>query len=170
MMIHTTAAQALWLLPIAIPIAIWVAWSDMKTMLIPNKAVLALMAGFLVLGLLAFPLEAYAWRWSHFLVLILIGFIVNAAGLVGAGDAKYAAAMAPFVAAQDWMPILVIFAAVLLAAYATHRIFGRIPLVRRLTPEWKSWDLKRDFPMGLALSGTFLAYLILAATETPLPV
>jgi len=169
-MIHTTVAQALWLLPIAFPIAIWVAWSDMKFMLIPNKAVLALMAGFLVLGLLAFPLDAYAWRWSHFLVLLAAGFVANAAGLVGAGDAKYAAAMAPFVAASDLLVILVIFAAVLLASFATHRIFGRIPAVRRLTPEWKSWDLKRDFPMGLALSGTFLAYLALAVTGTVLPI
>lgn len=169
-MINTSVSEALWLLPAAIPIAIWVAWSDMKFMLIPNKAVLALMGGFLVLGLIAFPLEAYAWRWSHFLALLAAGFIANAAGLVGAGDAKFAAAMAPFVAAQDWRPMLIIFAAVLLGAYFTHRIFGRIGAIRRLTPDWKSWELKRDFPMGLALSGTLLAYLGLAVCGVNLPV
>lgn len=169
-MIHTTAPEALWLLIVAVPVSIWVAWSDMKSMLIPNKAVLALMAGFLILGVIAFPLEGYAWRWSHFAVLLIIGFVANAAGLVGAGDAKFAAAMAPFVAAQDWMLIWIIFAAMLLSAFATHRIFGRVAAIRRLTPDWKSWDLKRDFPMGLALSGTLLAYLFLAATGTRLPV
>lgn len=47
-MIHTTATTALWFLPFALPIAVWVAWSDMKFMRIPNKAVLALTAVFLV--------------------------------------------------------------------------------------------------------------------------
>jgi prepilin peptidase CpaA len=32
------------LLPFVLPIAIWVAWSDMKRMKIPNKAVLAMAA------------------------------------------------------------------------------------------------------------------------------
>ena len=45
-----TASSALWFLPFAIPIAIWVAWSDMKFMKIPNMAVLALLAVFLGVG------------------------------------------------------------------------------------------------------------------------
>ena len=52
-MIHTSAATAFWFLPFALPIAVWVAWSDMKFMRIPNKAVLALTAVFLVVGLAA---------------------------------------------------------------------------------------------------------------------
>ncbi len=42
---------ALWFLPFVLPIALWVAWSDMKFMKIPNKAVLALVAVFAVVGL-----------------------------------------------------------------------------------------------------------------------
>lgn len=165
-MIHTTAVQALWLLPAAIPIAIWVAWSDMKFMLIPNTAVLALVSGYALFGLIALPLDAYAWRWSHLALVLVIGFVANAAGLVGAGDAKFAAAMAPFVAAQDWQLMLVIFAAVLLAAFSTHRMCKRIPAMRRATPDWKSWELTRDFPMGLALAGALLGYLVLAAASS----
>ena len=40
----TTWTEAAWFLPFVIPIAIWVAWSDMSSMKIPNKAVLALLA------------------------------------------------------------------------------------------------------------------------------
>ncbi len=50
--------------------------SDMKFMKIPNKAVLALMAVFAVVGLIALPLDVWAWRWAHFLVIVLvIGFV-----------------------------------------------------------------------------------------------
>lgn len=160
-MISITAAEAAWLLPLTIPICIWVAWSDMKFMLIKNQAVLALMGAFAVTGLLAFPPEVYAWRWSHFLLVLLAGFLANAAGLIGAGDAKFAAAMAPYVAPGDVTGVFMIFASVLLAAFVTHRLFRRLPPVRRMTPDWTSWDKQGDFPMGLALSGTLLIYLSL---------
>ena len=55
-MITTPALAALIFLPFVLPIAIWVAWSDMKFMKIPNKAVVALAAVFLLLGPLALPL------------------------------------------------------------------------------------------------------------------
>lgn len=161
-MIQTTAAQAAWfVLPVGI-IAIWVAWSDMKFMLIRNQSVLALMAIYLLLGPLAFPLDEYLWRWSHFLVLILVGFIASSAGIVGAGDAKFAAAMAPLFAREDLVVAIMLFSAVLLGAFATHRIFRAIPAVRRRTPDWASWQTGSDFPMGLALSGTLMFYLLLA--------
>ena len=141
-----------------LPIAIWVAWSDMATMKIPNMAVIALVVVFAVVGLLALPLPEYLWRYSHFAVVLVVGFVLNLAGAIGAGDAKFAAAMAPFVPAIDAMPFMMLFAAVLLAAFATHRLFRAIPLVRRRFPEWESWT-RRDFPMGLALSGALIAYL-----------
>jgi len=161
-MIQTTAAQAAWfVLPVGI-IAIWVAWSDMKFMLIRNQSVLALMAVYLLLGPLAFPLDEYLWRWSHFLVLILVGFIASSAGAMGAGDAKFAAAMAPLFAREDMVVAIMLFSAVLLGAFATHRLFRAIPAVRRRTPDWASWQTGSDFPMGLALSGTLMFYLLLA--------
>ena len=94
----TTAA---WFLPFVLPITVWVAWSDMATMKIPNKAVLALLAVFIVVGLVALPFNDYVWRYLHFGVVIVIGFIMASVGMMGAGDAKYGAAMAPFIALQD---------------------------------------------------------------------
>jgi prepilin peptidase CpaA len=37
-----------------------------------------------------------------------------------------------------------------------------VPAVRRATPDWVSWQ-RKDFPMGLALVGTFVAYLVFMA-------
>jgi len=158
-MMATSAYAALWFLPFVLPVCIWVAWNDMKFMKIPNKAVGALLVIFLVVGLIALPLPQYGWRIVHFAAVLAIGFVLNMAGSIGAGDAKFAAAMAPFVAFGDIRNILVLFAAVLLAAFFTHRMFGLIPAFRRLTPDWKSWA-ENDFPMGLALGGTLAFYLI----------
>lgn len=149
---------ALWFLPFALPISIWVAWSDMKFMKIPNKAVTALAIVFLIIGLIALPFEVYAWRWTHLFVVLAIGFMLNMIGSIGAGDAKFAAAMAPFIALGDLRMLLFLFAAVLLAAVATHRLFKSSATFRAKTPDWLSWT-KRDFPMGLALGGTLIFYL-----------
>ncbi len=154
-----TAWSAWLFLPFVIPISIWVAWSDMKFMKIPNKAVIALMVTFVVVGLVALPLAEYPWRLLHFVVVLLVGFIINMVGGVGAGDAKFAAAMAPFFALGDLRLLLYLFAGVLLAAVLVHRLARKIPAIRRLTPDWESWA-RKDFPMGLALGSTLAFYLI----------
>ncbi|MEL6167191.1 MAG: prepilin peptidase [Pseudomonadota bacterium] len=157
-MLAISTATALWFLPFAVPVCIWVAWSDLSSMKIPNKAVVALLAVFVVIGIVALPLTEYLWRYAHFVVILIFGFVLAQAG-IGAGDAKFAAAMAPFIDRTDAISLLSLFAAVLLAAFATHRIFRAIPAIRRAFPDWKSWTHKK-FPMGFALGGTLILYLI----------
>ena len=146
----------------ALPIAIWVAWSDMRHMKIPNYAVIALFAAFVVFGLIVLPLETYAWRWVQAIGVLAVGFCLNMIRALGAGDAKFAAAMAAMIAAGDATLLFMVFATVLLAAFATHRLFRAIPAVRNGFPDWKSWSHPK-FPMGLALSGTLILYLVLGA-------
>ncbi len=42
--------ESLWFLPPVAAIGLWVAWSDMKFMKIPNTAVIALALAYLVIG------------------------------------------------------------------------------------------------------------------------
>lgn len=155
-------STALWFLPFAAPIGVWVAWNDMAFMKIPNKAVLALFGVFVAIGLIALPWPEYLWRFLQIGGVLAVGFVLNIARAVGAGDAKFAAAMAPFVDPGDARLVLVLFAAVLLAAFATHRGARSVPAVRRAFPAWESWA-RGDFPMGLALGGTLIFYLALGA-------
>ena len=152
----TTAA---WFLPFVLPITVWVSWSDMASMKIPNKAVLALLIVFAVIGLLALPFQEYLWRWTHFAVVLTIGFVLTSLGLVGAGDAKYAAAMAPFIALSDGMPFMYLLGATVIAAFAIHRI-ARATSIRARYDHWESWT-RREFPMGFALAPALMFYLII---------
>ncbi|SHG56783.1 prepilin peptidase [Cognatishimia maritima] len=161
-MLQITSAEALWFLPFVAPICFYVAWTDMKMMKITNQAVVALALVFVVIGPFAFSLETYIWRYLHLIVALLLGIVLNAGGVMGAGDAKFAAAAAPFVALGDLSRLAIIFAAVLLAAWVTHRIAKHSPL-RNLVPHWESWTKTKEFPMGFALGGTLAAYLLIGA-------
>ena len=153
-----TLTQALWFLPFALPIAIWVSWSDMKFMKIPNKSVIALAAVWLIVGFFVMERPDWLWGFAFLAIALVIGFGANMISLIGAGDAKFAAAMAPFFVVADWRYALGLFTACLLAAFIIHRVARRIPALRSLTTTWVSWTNK-DFPMGLALSGTLIFYL-----------
>jgi prepilin peptidase CpaA len=156
-------AAALWFLVPALPVCLWAAWSDMATMKIPNKAVLALIGVFAVVGVVALPLADYGWRWAHLAVVLVAGFILSSARLLGAGDAKFAAAMAPFVALPDAGRFLLLLAGVTIAAFVLHRTARAMPALRARTAHWESWTRGRQFPMGLALGPALIFYLGLAA-------
>lgn len=160
MSLEITAAQALWFLPFVLPVCFWVAWSDLRSMRIPNKAVLTLLGIFVVVGLIALPFADYPWRMVNLVIVLLIGIVVNAAGLMGAGDAKFLAGAAPFIDPGDALILCIIFSANLLACFATHRLAKHTPL-RALAPDWESWTRGRKFPMGFSLGSTLAIYLLL---------
>jgi prepilin peptidase CpaA len=157
-----TASSALWFLPFVTPIAIWAAYSDLSTMKIPNKSVLALMAIFIVVGLIALPFPDYWPRLINFVVILLVGFVVTMIGLVGAGDAKFAAAMAPFIALGDAIFAVMLFAVCAVVSVAGHRLAKKTPL-RNLAPNWESWNRAKEFPMGLPLAASLVIYLCFVA-------
>ncbi|MCF8485878.1 MAG: prepilin peptidase [Rhodobacteraceae bacterium] len=160
-----TAGTAVALLPFALAIGIWVSWSDMKFMKIPNNAVIALLLVWLLVAPLTIliaglPAMDWLWGWALAAVVLTVGFVSNALRLVGAGDAKFAAAMAPFFVGSDLRIVMALFAACLLGAFTAHRVVRLIGPFRSATADWASWTHK-DFPMGLALSGTLVFHLLL---------
>jgi prepilin peptidase CpaA len=69
--------------------------------------------------------------------------------------------MAPFFPTADLRLVLALFAAAIVGAFISHRTARSIRPVRAMTADWASWTHK-DFPMGLALSGTLIFYLLAA--------
>ena len=152
----TTAA---WFLPLLLPIALWVTWSDLTRMKIPNKAVLATLGVFAGIGLLALPFDEYLWRYAHFGAVLVIGFVLSSIGAMGAGDAKFGAAMAPFIARQDAVAFLLILSAATIVTFLLHRSARASQSIRAKTPAWESWT-RREFPMGIALAPALILYLV----------
>ncbi|MBP0481347.1 A24 family peptidase [Sagittula salina] len=155
-----TTHAATWFLPFAAPLCLYIMFTDLKAMRIPNHAVVTLFAVFVVVGLIALPFQEYLWRYVYFVVALIAGMALTAARAMGAGDAKWIAAMAPFIHLGDLSLFMLLFGAMLMAAYIGHRIAKYSPL-RRLAPDWDSWHKGKKFPMGLALGPTLAVYLAL---------
>jgi prepilin peptidase CpaA len=151
----------------ALPVCVWAGYTDLSRMRIPNLSVILLVGVFAVVGLALLPLEGWtfsdwAWRWAQLVAVLALGMILNAIWLLGAGDAKLAAAAAPFVALADWRPFLSIFLASMLICWFFHRM-AMVTVGRRLAPDWVSWSSGKRFPMGVVFGTALLAYLAFAA-------
>jgi prepilin peptidase CpaA len=158
-----TATGAMILLVPVLPIAIWVAVSDMKRMKIPNQAVLAMAAVWPLLGWLAVPTwTAWFWGFALMAIALVVGFLMWSTMKFGGGDAKYVAAMAGIFVGADIVPLLGMIAGCMLGSVVVHRVAGRIPAIKRATPDWKSWEERLFFPFGFALSGIVVFYLVAA--------
>jgi len=158
-----SATAALWFLPFVLPLCFYTAYTDLARMKITNKTVLALGVVYAILGPFVLPsFEVYLWGFAHFGVMLVVGLVLNLAGVFGAGDAKFIAFAAPYVALPDVRIILLILTAVTLASVVTHR-FARATRLRELAPDWESWAQGNRFPMGLALGPTLALYLCFGA-------
>ncbi len=158
-----SALAALWFLPCVVPICLYVAYTDLAFMKITNKAVLTLGAVYLALGPFVLPsFEVYLWGLAQFVIVLVAGIVLNAAGVMGAGDSKFLAFAAPYVDIADLSVLMMILASVLLASVVTHRAV-RMTRLRDLAPQWESWTQGKRFPMGLALGPTLALYLCLGA-------
>ena len=156
------SSAALLLLP-ALPAGLWAAWSDLARMTIPNRAVLALLAGFALLAPFVLdPIEIGARTFQA--AVVLAGAVaLYAAGLLGAGDAKFGAAAALYVAPGDGAAFILLLTVVVTAAFVLHRGARRLAFVRAATPRWESWG-RTEFPLGVALGPALAIHLAIAST------
>lgn len=156
-----SASAAFWFLPFVAPLCLYVALTDLRAMRIANGTVAAIAVIFALIGPLLVPFETYLWQLAHLPIVLVVGIVLNAAGVMGAGDAKFAAAASPYIATGDIELLVALYAAILLAAFSAHRIAKNTSL-RDMAPHWASWDQGRKFPMGLVLGPTLIVYLVLA--------
>lgn len=155
---------AMWIFLLTSPLCLLAAFNDLSRMKLPNAIVLGVVALYVVIGPFVFDLPTYLWGFTHGVCMYLFGIFAYAFMGVGAGDGKFAAAMAMFIPTADARFVVPLFCAYLLGAFVTHRAFRALPFVRRATQGWVSWDHKK-FPMGLALAGTFVTYFGFAAFQ-----
>ena len=163
----TTPWQGLVFGLLTLPICVWALWTDLTAMRIRNVAVLALMAIFVVAGPFLLPFGEYLWRYAHFAVVLVVGYLMSATMGMGAGDAKFMAASAPFVALADVqlaLMLYVVFSLALLMLMFAARATGAAQTV---VPGWtwlSDYGRKR-VPLGVGLAPMLTTYLLLAAIQ-----
>ena len=132
------------------------ATSDLLTMKISNRLVLALVVGFFVLALtMNFSLQQFMMHMAAGAVVLVFAFIFFALGWVGGGDAKLAAATSLWLGFGVTVPYLLY--AALLGGALTFILLGvrRYPLPYMLMKvEWiaRLHDKKTGVPYGIALA------------------
>jgi prepilin peptidase CpaA len=159
-MLEPTDAMIL-LVPV-LPIAIWAAVSDLKRMKIPNTAVIAMAAVWPLLGWYLVPMTAWFWGFAIMAIVFVAGFLLYLTGTFGAGDAKFAAAIAGLFVGGNIGEILLIIFVSMIGSLTLHRILRSLPFIRNATPDWESWTRRRYFPFGMALSVIVVFYLLAA--------
>ena len=157
-----SSTAALIFLVAALPLGLFAAYSDLSRMKIPNLATDALAIAYVVLGFFALPFDTYLWGYAYFGIMLVVGILLNAAGVMGAGDSKFIASAAPYIALADIPLVMMLLSGSLLGAYATHRIAKHSPL-RQTVPHWESWQTGKRFPMGFPLAMTLIGYLLIVA-------
>lgn len=160
-MVSVTVTQSIAFLIFVAPLCIYVAWNDLRAMKIPTWSTDALAIVFVVVGIFVMPFSEYAWRYSHFFIVLVIAMVLNAIGAMGAGDSKFLASAAPFVALDDVGFIFILLGAGMFFGYLVHRIAKAIPAIRNLVPEWESWHQGKRFPLGFPMGAVLIIYLAL---------
>lgn len=136
------------------------AWHDLKALRIPNWCVLVVLGIFLVTGPWGLPLDVFAWRLLHAVIVLMLGFglYTISSGHVGGGDIKMIAALTPFVPGSAVGFVLLVFALLSLVGLIIHRLLRA--MLRDRKTGWAALDQRRFFPVGLLLGGTIMIYLV----------
>lgn len=79
------ASEAIWLLPPALPVALFIAYGDLKFMKITNAAVLLMAGIFLFFGFIALPFYGWLWQIAQMLIMLLVGILAHGLRLMGGG-------------------------------------------------------------------------------------
>ncbi len=134
-------------LALAVPILVWIAWTDFRLMRIRNGAVLLTVAVFaLTAPLIGWP-EA-GWRLLAAAVVFVVGFALFALRAMGGGDVKMATALMLLVPSGSYTLFGYVFSAAILIALLAILGLRAIPSLRRSGPV--SLRARGTFPMGLA--------------------
>jgi prepilin peptidase CpaA len=137
--------------------------SDLLTMTIPNRLVLGLAAGFALAAPLAgLTLDDVLWHLAACAIVLAVGFAMFAAGWIGGGDAKLAAALALWLGMEPlltWFTLFALFGGVLTFAILYYRKATPPVAVLRLGWAARLHDPRVGVPYGIALAaGTLLLW------------
>ena len=134
-------------LALAVPILLWIAWTDFSIMRIRNSAVL-LAVGVFVLTAPLLGLHEAGLRLLAGTVVFAAGFVFFALRMVGGGDVKMAGALMLLVPSGTYALFGTVFSAAMMLAILAIVALRASPALRRSGPV--SLRARGTFPMGVA--------------------
>lgn len=153
------AYALLFVFPVAMILA---ALSDLKSLTIPNRISLVLLAAFAILAPVAgMPLEQIGMHVAAFALVLSVGIAFFAFGWFGGGDAKLLAAGALWVGFDQLLPFIfytTAFGGVLILAIVLYRQLVPAESVAARGVEWATRLHKHDggVPYGIAIASSAL--------------
>jgi len=151
------------LMLIYIVLVLYGAWSDARSLRIPNWVSLALLALFIPTALVAgLALESVAWHLACGVAVLILGIVLFAFGLFGGGDAKLLAACALWV---GWPEVTWLIGAVILVGGVLSIL---VILLRKGLGLWPDWLVNaakglfepgKAVPYGIAITAGALLVL-----------
>jgi len=139
------------------------ACSDLLTMRISNKIVLALVAAFVIMAMVInLPLQQFLTHWGVALLVLVATFTMFAMGWIGGGDAKFAAATVLWLGPGLALPYLLV-ATVMGGGLTLIFLIGRNYMLPQRLMEigWveRLHNKSNGVPYGIALAaGGMLTY------------
>jgi len=144
-------------------LVLYAAWSDARTLRIPNWVSLSLVALFVPTALIAgMPLEALMWHLIVAVGVLMFGITLFAFGLFGGGDAKLLAACALWV---GWPQVIWFLTAVVLVGGVLSLCVVGLRKGLGMWPDWLVRSAKGLFepnkaiPYGIAIVAGAIAVL-----------
>lgn len=160
------------LLALYIVLVAYGAWSDARSLRIPNGVSLALLVGFFPMALsVGLSLENVAWHLGGGLLFLIAGFVLFAFGLFGGGDAKLLAVCALW---TGWDQLLWLLTAIALVGGVLSLL---VIVLRKGLGLWPDWlvnaakglfEPNKAVPYGIAIAAGALAVLPRIAFFPPL--
>lgn len=156
----------LFVFPVAM---VFAALSDLKSLTIPNRISLVLLAVFAVLAPLAgMPIETIGMNVAAFALVLAIGIALFAFGCFGGGDAKLLAAGALWIGFDQLLPFIfytTAFGGLLILAIILYRQLVPAEAVAARGIEWASRLHSQDggVPYGIAIASS--AMTVFPATQ-----
>lgn len=138
----------------------YAASSDLLTMRISNRIVMALVGGFIVLALVInLPLQIFAMHAAAALLVLVVAFAFFSFGWIGGGDAKLAAATTLWFGFAMSLPYLLtaaIWGGVMTFVFIIARNFALPPMLQNITWIERLHNKTSGVPYGIALAAAGL--------------
>lgn len=146
-MLYDTSLLSSSLLAILAILVGYAAWTDVRQRRIPNWVSAVTLATGLAATFAVGGLEQMGWSTAHFAVALFVGMILTALRWIGAGDAKFYAAIAAWLPIQFglWLVVSVALGGLLLLVGFAIKRRGRIV---RISAEHSDFD---KLPYGIAI-------------------